>query len=127
MLNADMITYTPPLNFSGNDWFTYTISDGQSASALGTVFVTVGSGGPITLRIAFGPVVVNGDFVIRYSGVPGLTYTIEATSDLNGPWAKVGNITAPAVDVGFGPGVFESSAPISGQGIRFYRVAFPAY
>lgn len=126
LLSSNNVTYTPPPNFNGNDSFTYTISDGQSAPAVGIVFVTVGSGGPIALRIAFGPIVDAGDFLVRYSGVPGLTYTIEASSDLSGPWSKVQNITAPAGDAGFGPGVFDFRIPIDHQ-IRFYRIVFPAY
>jgi hypothetical protein len=127
LLSSNNVTYTPPLNFNGNDSFLYTISDGQSASAVGTVFMTVGSGGPVSLRITFGPVTDNGDFVVRYSGVPGVAYTIEATSELNGSWSKVENITAPPVDTGFGPGVFEFRVPLDGHQIRFYRVVYPAY
>jgi hypothetical protein len=127
LLNTNMVSYTPPADFNGNDSFLCTISDGQSASGIGTVFVTVGSGGPVSLGIASGPVVANGDFVVRYSGVPGLTYTIETTTDLNGSWSKVINITAPAGDNGFGIGVFEFRSPSQQGPVRFYRVVFPAY
>jgi hypothetical protein len=127
LLSSNNVTYAPPPNFSGNDSFTYTVSDGQSAPATSTVFATVGSGGPISLKITFGPTIDNGDFVVRYGGVPGATYTIEATSDLNGPWSKVVNISSPPGDLGFGPGVFEFRVPIDGHQIRFYRVIFPAY
>ena len=39
-LAGDIVTYTPPPNFSGVDGFTYTISDGNS-STTGTVAITV--------------------------------------------------------------------------------------
>lgn len=43
-INADgTITYTPALNFAGDDSFDYTISDGNGGSATATVVVTVGA------------------------------------------------------------------------------------
>ena len=45
VLNANgSVTYTPAQNFSGTDTFTYTVTDGL-LSAVGTVTVTVGTGG----------------------------------------------------------------------------------
>ena len=38
------VTYTPNLSFTGSDSFTYTISDGNGGTDIGTVNVTVGSG-----------------------------------------------------------------------------------
>ncbi|MCP4361479.1 MAG: tandem-95 repeat protein, partial [Chloroflexi bacterium] len=42
------ITYTPTLDFSGNDSFSYTASDGQGGSDTATVDITVFVPGPIT-------------------------------------------------------------------------------
>ena len=77
-LAAGLLTYAPATNFVGNDLFTYTLSDGQSSPAVGTVTVTVGSGGAALLNIVYGPVMDNGDFVVQFAGIPGFTYTIEA-------------------------------------------------
>src|SRR5207245_3418102 len=35
------VTYTPGLDFAGNDQFTYTVSDGHEGNATGTVSITV--------------------------------------------------------------------------------------
>ena len=122
-----LVDYTPPTDFSGNDTFTYTITDDQSAPATGTVTVTVGNGGLISLNIVSGPLVDGSDFVVCFAGIPGLTYTIEAASDLAGPWAKVANLTAPTYDQGFGVGIFEFREPMNGNTTRFYRTVYPSY
>ncbi len=126
-LASGQITYTPPLNFGGNDSFTYTITDAHGGKATGAVTATVGSGGQVSLNLVYGPVIVNGSFVVRLAGVPGLIYTLEATSDLNTPWSKVANITAPIGDQGYGVGVFQFSEPVNGNQTRFYRTVYPAY
>ena len=125
-LASGQLTYTPPVNFSGNDSFTYTISDGHGGTAIGTVTATVGSS-PVSLNIVFGPTMVSGNFVVRFAGIPGQTYTIEAASSLAGPWTKVANLAAPTTDQGFGVGVFQFSEPVGGNTTRFYRTVYPAY
>ncbi|MDE2179981.1 MAG: tandem-95 repeat protein [candidate division NC10 bacterium] len=40
-INGVTVTYTPPLNWSGTDSFTYAISDGRGGTATATVTVTV--------------------------------------------------------------------------------------
>ena len=122
-----LVEYMPPTDFSGNDTFTYTITDDQSAPATGTVTITVGNGGLISLNIVAGPMVDGGDFAVRFAGIPGLTYTIEAASELAGPWTKATNRTAPTYDQGFGVGVFEFREPIGTDSTRFYRTVYPSY
>jgi Concanavalin A-like lectin/glucanases superfamily/Bacterial Ig domain/FG-GAP-like repeat/Regulator of chromosome condensation (RCC1) repeat/Immunoglobulin domain/IPT/TIG domain len=126
-LALGMVTYTPPVDFVGNDTFTYTISDGQGRTAVGTVMATVGSGGTVALNIVFGPVIIGGNFIVSFAGIPGLTYTIEASSNLAGPWTKVANIAAPTTDQGSGIGVFSFTEPVNGNSTRFYRTVYPAY
>jgi hypothetical protein len=41
--NAGQVAYTPAANFAGTDSFTYTVSDGNGASATATINVTVSS------------------------------------------------------------------------------------
>ena len=89
--------------------------------------VTVGPGGAAPLNIVFGPVVADGQFIVRFAGIPGLTYTIEASASLSGGWTKVANLTAPATDAGFGIGVFELREPMVGEGARYYRTVYPSY
>lgn len=126
-LNSGTVTYTPPTNFTGNDTFWYSISDGESASSVGVVTVTVGTGGMVWLKVLSGPLVDNGDFVVRLAGVPGLTYTIEAAPNPVGPWVKVTNLNAPQTDQGFGVGGFEFRESISNSTAQFYRIIYPPY
>ena len=125
-LASGQVTYSPPTNFFGTDTFTYTIADGQGGSASGSVTVSVGSV-PISLNIVSGPAMSGGNFVVSFTGIPGLTYTIEAASNLSGPWEKVANITAPTTDQGQGVGVFQFTEPANGNATRFYRTIYPAY
>ena len=126
-LAAGWVTYTPPANLTGNDTFAYTISDGQSAAASGPVVATVGARGPISLNIVLGPALDGGNFVVRYAGFPGWSYTVEAASALVGPWTKVADFTAPTSDQGLGVGIFEVRRPVSANAIEFYRTVYPAY
>ncbi|MDX1997980.1 MAG: tandem-95 repeat protein [Thermoanaerobaculia bacterium] len=41
LLSPDSFSYAPALNFAGVDSFSYTVSDGQGGSAVGTVTITV--------------------------------------------------------------------------------------
>jgi hypothetical protein len=126
-LSSGQVNYTPPERFAGNDSFTYTIADGQGDTAVGTVMVTVGSGGTVALNIVFGPVASGGNFIVSFAGIPGLTYTIEASSNIAGPWVKVTNMAASTTDQGQGIGVFTFTEPVNGNSTRFYRTVYPAY
>jgi hypothetical protein len=73
------------------------------------------------------PFVQNGDFVARFDGTPGITYTIESSDGLvPANWQKATNMTAPITDLGLGVGVFEfrdsTAAPK-----KFYRAVYPPY
>jgi hypothetical protein len=126
-LAAGLVTYSPRANFVGNDTFTYTIADGRGGTASGTVMATVGNGGAAPLNIVFGPTLDGGQFAVRFAGIPGLTYTIQAAPTPNGPWSKVANLTAPSTDTGFGIGVFEFREPVTGESARYYRTVYPSY
>jgi hypothetical protein len=126
-LGSGVVNYTPPAGFAGIDTFSYFVTDGHGGGATGFVAASVGNGGAVSLNIVFGPMVLAGNFVVNFAGIPGLTYTIEAASAINGPWTKVGNLTAPTVDTGNGVGVFQFVEPVGGNGSRFYRTVYPAY
>jgi hypothetical protein len=128
-LMAGTLTYTPPEGFSGADSFTCTISDGHGNLVTGTVNVTIDSSTGPALNLVYGPVVTNGNFVVRFAGTPGCAYTIESTACLVAPinWKKTTNLTAPNITDGFGKGVFEFSESIGGAGSRYYRTVYPAY
>jgi hypothetical protein len=124
--SSGIVTYTPPTNFLGNDTFTYMVSDGQSTPAIGAVLVTVG-GAWLSLEVVSGPAIVNGNFVMWMTGLPGLTYTIEGAPTPNGPWTKIENVTASTIDQGMGIGAFEILEPVAGNSMGFYRLVYPAY
>ncbi|MGH2377625.1 MAG: Ig-like domain-containing protein [Candidatus Limnocylindria bacterium] len=56
MLNADdTVTYTPAINFSGTETFTYDIDDGHGGTAVGNVTVNVGEPGAPVACFTFSP------------------------------------------------------------------------
>ena len=128
-LTAGILTYNPPAGFSGADSFTYTISDGHGNLVTGTVQVAIDSSAGPALNRVYGPVVTNGNFVVRFAGTPGCAYTIESTASLVAPitWQKTTNLTAPNITSGSGKGVFEFSESTGRAGARYYRTVFPAY
>jgi hypothetical protein len=127
-LAGGTITYRPAAGYTGPDRFNYTITDGYAATATGSVLVAVVSTNLPTLNVVYGPVITNGQFQVRFAGVPGLTYTIEHSDALSPvDWRKSVNLTAPTNDPGFGVGIFEFSEPTSGTAQRFYRTVWPAY
>jgi hypothetical protein len=129
LLSGGYVTYTPA-DFAGTDTFTYVVSDAYGAMSEGTVTVSVtaGTSGPVSLNIVGGPVIAGGQFSIRFAGIPGYTYTIEATDTLTpAAWQKVINLTAPNTSGTWGIGVFEFSESTGGAMTRFYRTVWPAY
>ncbi|HLP76026.1 MAG TPA: Ig-like domain-containing protein, partial [Candidatus Paceibacterota bacterium] len=126
-LVTNAVTYTPAAGFTGNDLFSYTVSDNRGGSAVGTVAVTVGHGGTVSLNVVFGPINLGGNFLVQFAGIPGLTYTVEVAPGLSGPWTKAANLTAPTTNTGLGIGVFQFLEPIGTNSTRFYRTVYPAY
>jgi hypothetical protein len=127
-LAAGTIEYHPAAGYTGMDAFSYLVGDGRGGLTANTVLVTVLSPEAVAPSLVYGPLLVGGQFVARYSGVPGFTYTIQATTDLVPSfWTKVINLTAPETDQGFGVGVFQFVEPDPTQPSRFYRAVYPPY
>lgn len=127
-LVAGWVTYTPPLGYTGADAFTYTLSDDRGGSAPGTVPVLVEASTAISLNRVYGPVLENGNFVVRFAGLPGATYTIEYTDSISPVnWLKAINLTAPTAAGAYGRGVFQFRESASGVVSRYYRTVYPAY
>jgi len=103
-------------------------ASGNSNTCAFEVVVSVYSAGGLSPAVTYGPVITNGEFVVRFSGIPSYTYTIEAADDLELPdWTKKVNLTAPATDQGLGVGVFEFRESVGTAASRFYRTVFPSY
>jgi hypothetical protein len=120
------LTYTPPTGFIGADSFTVAADDSRGGATNRTVSVTVNSGSTVSLNIVSPPTIQGGNFVVRFAGIPGRTYTIEWSADAV-VWAKMTNLTAPASNMGFGVGVFEFSDPTGGDTVRLFRTVYPSY
>jgi glucose/arabinose dehydrogenase len=80
--DGNWILYNPAENFNASDTFTYTINDGEGFTATAAVNVSVAtdSGGE-TLNIV-SAIRSGNDIVIRCAGIPGRTYQIQYTADL---------------------------------------------
>ena len=100
----------------------------KESAAEEMVIVSVETGGAVSLNRVFGPIVTNGDFLVRFAGLPGNTYTIEYTDSVAPVnWQKTTNLTAPTTAGSYGRGVFQFSQSAAGVGFRFYRTVYPAY
>ncbi len=118
--DGDWIYYTPAARVALVDAFTYVISDSRGATAQGMVLVTVrndtlpGQNLVITDR-------GDGSFLIRFDGIPGLTYRIEWNSNVDLPsWQPLGSATAN----GFGVFQYIDTPPV-GAPRRYYRSVYP--
>jgi len=130
VLASGTITYTPLAALTNADRFTYTNSDGRGGVATGLVLIAITSSNLVSGNVVFGPVIQGAEFVVRFAGIPGTNYTIEAADNLTPPvpWTKKVNKVAPADNMaGFGIGVFEYRENTLGAPQRFYRTVYPAY
>lgn len=112
------IYYTPKMGSTNVDTFTYRMSDGIGPSVTGLVTVNIRpeNGPPPHLTISD---LGNGSYVILGDGVPGQTYRIVYTTDLNHPeWQSLGRATASP------SGVFRLTNTV-GLARQFYRSVQP--
>jgi hypothetical protein len=127
-LTSTWVTYQPVAGFVGPDLFSYTVSDGRGGLATNTVAVSVVSSNGLSPQVVYGPLVSDGQFIVRFAGIPSYTYTVEATDDLGlHAWSKKTNLTAPIVDQGLGIGIFEFSEILGTTSRRYYRTVYPPY
>lgn len=125
---ATALTYKPPLGFVGMDECSYLLVDSGGDVASGSVKVIVGATQPEPPHVVAGPIVTNGVFLVRYEGVPGITYTIETCERLeSGTWRKLSNVTASGGGGAFGAGIFELRDLADTASNHFFRAVWPAY
>ena len=122
-LAGGVVTYTPAADYTGSDAFTYTVSDGQGGTAVGTVAVTVSASGTGKAPSPGGIVVVGGTVTLTFRGVPNRTYQVQWSDSVNsGDWHDLGITTAGRT----GSMTYEDTPP-GGTGSRFYRIVYPVH
>ncbi len=120
-LANNLITYTPPADYTGSDLLNYTLTDSHNASAAGSISLTVVSSNSITLSISILPNVTSGFFRASYLGVPNLTYTVDAATNLAGPWQLAYTNLMAGTN-----GLFELILPYNPlMPVQFYRTRYP--
>lgn len=118
VLQASSILYTPPTGFSGADTFPVTIADARGASVSGTVAVNVQVNTGIGTNAAALSVMSGGRIGVGFQGIPGRSYEIQRSSNLN-DWTAIATVTAAAN----GAVTFIDESPPSGR--TFYRLRKP--
>jgi hypothetical protein len=89
------MVYTPDPDFSGQDQFTYTISDRRGGSAGATVVVEVIATNAVSPEIVNPPAVLaNGNIRTGYAGVPKYPYRVDSATNVVGPWSNLTSVTA---------------------------------
>jgi hypothetical protein len=122
---AGTITYTPPTNFIGTDFFSYTVNDGRGYQANANVKVVINSDVAAPLNVVSGPVLTNGQFTVRFTGTPGTTYSVEYSDTINNPvWHWLINVTTPSTSA---TGEIEFTDPVGTNTNRYYRTVYPPY
>ena len=121
-LGGGTITYTPPTNYTGADSFTYTLADSFGAAVTGTVSVTVNAAGSgQTANITSFALQPDGSAKMKFAGIPGRNYLIQATTNIALPnWVTIATNTAGT------NGLFifiDNDAP--NYPSRYYRTAQP--
>lgn len=118
-LGGGLITYMPAAGFVGTDSFQYTVQNVAGCVAQGTVTVVVRPADGDAPSVLGPPQISGGIATIRFAGIPGLTYDIQASGDLVN-WVTIGSATAGS------NGLFQFEDQDAGtQPIRFYRCRMP--
>ena len=109
--------YTPPGVFPNPDAFTYGVRDGRGATASGTVTLNVGADTNVLPSLSVKDI-GGGSFFVRFSGIPGVPYVIQASLSQTTPdWQRIGSATAD----NFGVVSYIDTPP--GGAVRYYRLS----
>jgi hypothetical protein len=122
-VDGPWVTYLPPAGMNESDSFTYTISDGHGHAGAGTVtvLIKVTDTSPTRNRLAIDGVAGTPHMRIRFVGIPGWGYQVQATTDLTN-WINLGTglVAADAA------GLYELTDTDAGlYANRYYRAIHP--
>ncbi len=98
-LSGPNINYTPGVNFTGSESFSYTLGDNQGGSATGTVNVTVVPSGETFNRVAINSL-PGGNVQLIYAGIPDYNYALDWTHSLTPPVTWIPLATNQADNIG---------------------------
>jgi sulfur relay (sulfurtransferase) DsrF/TusC family protein len=113
VLTNGTINYTPPVAFTGLDIFDYVLTPASGPAITGSVTVVVDSSFVISATVSGSQV------TIQFAGIPGTTYSIEASTDLV-TWTVIGSVTANP------EGLFQfQDATVGLHDHRYYRTSLP--
>ena len=93
--NGAWIFYTPAAEMNETDTFTYTIEDGRNVAGTGTVTVLVAEPDipPAKNLLKLERVPETDDLSLRFAGIPGASYRIETSTDLEN-WTVLTTVQA---------------------------------
>jgi subtilisin-like proprotein convertase family protein len=118
MLSGGYVTYTPLPAFTGLDRYSYTISDGRGGLATTNVEILIVSKDlPSANQVVIIP--VGAGFLIRFAGIPGVTYRLQRAPAVNGPWTTLTTTVAPL------HGIIDYLDANPPPGAGFYRTVSP--
>jgi len=111
------IFYKAPADFTNSDSFRYVIADGNGLQTTGSVTIAVGNDLAPSQNIAATERLGGNASHVHFMGIPGRTYTIQYTENLQAPhWRTLGTKAADAT------GQFDfTDTPPPGSAARFYR------
>jgi hypothetical protein len=117
--NGAWLFYTAPPGNTNTDTFTYTIADTLGARSTATVTITTvwGTGPSLALTITDLP---DGNYLIRFDGIPNTTYDIETTPTLtpaSWKWWMTTNTDANGM-------LSVPDAATNGAPSKFYRTVY---
>ena len=117
---GNWVAYLPPEGFTNADSFSYQVSDGRGGSATGTITIAVTNDPQVAENLII-EAPGDGSLRLRFFGIPGRSYGIEATDNLSNPnWETLGRRTANP------DGTFEFVDPAPAASLkRFYRSVYP--
>lgn len=122
-LQSGVISYTAPNSLAGPDTFTYAVLDSGGDLAVATVTINALSSQTANIISAVHAAHPLPTFTVKFAGLPGATYQLQASPDLI-VWTDLpgGFVTVPASGAAAGLGVFVENDP-PGL-VRYYRTIY---